>query len=79
MGVSFRHLGAGLARISFRDLVFDIGKLGFWAPRMYEIVYSGIIGLFFFERSKKKGLTWEPVGPLVVIVAEQTASGKQGA
>ena len=46
--VQFVILGAGLARISFRDLVFDIEKRGFRAPRMDEIVYSGIIGFLFF-------------------------------
>ena len=47
LACSFRHLGAGPARIFSRDLVFDMGKLGFWAPQIDEIVYSGIIGLFF--------------------------------
>ena len=53
LACSFRHLGAGLARISFRDLVFDMGKSGFWAPRSDEIVYSGIIGLIFLNVQKK--------------------------
>ena len=48
LGSTFRHLGGGLARISFRDLVFDIGKWGFWAPRSDEIVYSGIPDSFHF-------------------------------
>ena len=46
------------ARIFSRDLVFDIGKWGFWASRSDEIVYSGIIGLFFYCTYKKKGLIW---------------------
>ena len=43
-----RHIGAGPARISFRDLVFDIGKFGFWAPRSDETADLGIIGSFSF-------------------------------